>query len=938
MTDERRPDGDAHDPTAEAPSGTMQQTPTEAVAPSDETAPPEVLADPDETVAVTAPETSPAPGPTLESASAEPEEAEAEAEAAAAEVAAPEPAEPGTEPEPAEPGTEPEPAEPGTEPEPAEPEAAAPEVAEPEAIGPDPAEAEAEAASPESAEPVPSAPATEPSAPDAQTRPEPVDESVPVATGSPSDTIGRSDGDGSPRQTEPVQPSPDVPTPVAPDAPASEDAAGDTDSDASGDQHAPAPDDSTAPALDDTAVWTPQSWSRSPVPDPTAQDTATTSLDTASVAGPSTPVSASADRESRSGPADPAPVPARVSTRPSPPVPSAQPGPDPSPESGLPERTEPRSESSAHAAPVGHETAPGRDGSPMDVFPDERRPRRWHRVLGLVGAVLVVLGGAYVGAQWLWAERVPPGATVAGVEIGGLEADEAVARLDESLRAATSEPLPVAAGEKRTTLDPVAAGLVLDTDATVAQMTGFSLEPARLWHQVFGVGVVDPVTEVDGDALAAAVTVLEDSLVTPPVDGSVLFVDGTPQTTDAVAGTALDVDGTTGLLVDGWLTAPRPIDLPTLVTEPDITQAEVDETVATLAGPLARAPVAVAVGEQLAELPVDVVTSAATFVPHEGGLELVMDGAALVEAVVVRTTDLLISPADASFEFQDGVPVIVGGVQGTTLDPEQVGAAVAAAGTASDRTARVDLVEVDPEQTTAELEGLGVTTKVAEFSTPLTNDADRNHNLTLGASRVNGTLLRPDDVFSLTDTLAPITTAGGYRQAGVVVNGVLTQGTGGGLSQMGTTVYNAGFFAGLEDVEHRPHSYYFSRYPEGREATIYDGVLDVKLGNNTPYGVLLQSWVAGGRLHVAVWSTPYWTVEHSTSGRSGIVAPKTVYNTSAGCISQSAGNPGFQVTVTRRLLLEGEVQHEESNSWKYQPQNAIVCGPAPGSPEQPPAG
>src|SRR5690606_16856973 len=189
------------------------------------------------------------------------------------------------------------------------------------------------------------------------------------------------------------------------------------------------------------------------------------------------------------------------------------------------------------------------------------------------------------------------------------------------------------------------------------------------------------------------------------------------------------------------------------------------------------------------------------------------------------------------------------------------------------------------------------------FSTGSLGTADRVHNLTLGASKVNGTLLRPGEVFSLNDTLAPITREGGYRGASVVVNGVLQQGVGGGLSQMGTTVYNAGFFAGLEDVEHRPHSYYFSRYPEGREATIYGDVLDVKIGNNTPYGVLFQSWVSGGRLHVAIWSTKYWTVEHWTSGRSNVVPPKTIYNTSPGCISQGSGSPGFSVTVGRRLLL-----------------------------------
>lgn len=581
--------------------------------------------------------------------------------------------------------------------------------------------------------------------------------------------------------------------------------------------------------------------------------------------------------------------------------------------------------------------------SPMDDFPDEERSRRWPRLLGLVAAGVVVLAGLYVGGAWAAQDRVPPGTTVAGVEIGGRTADEAAALLEDRLATVSTDPVPVAAGEKRTSLDPAAAGLELDVPATVAQVTGFGLEPARLWRQVFGGDVVDPVTRVDEDALDAALGTVADSLQTPPVDGTLAFVDGAPEGTDAVEGTSVDEDAAAQLLVDEWLTAARPVELPTVVAEPEITSEEVDRAVVDLARPLADAPVTVAVAEQIAEIPADVLTSLATFAPEDGDLELRLDGEGLVEAVVARTRDLLTNPADASFAFENGAPVIVPGEPGTTLDPEALAEAVAEAGTGEDRTARVELVEVDPEQSTAELEALGVTTKVSEFSTPLTADADRNHNLTVGANRVDGRLVRPDEVFSLTDALGPITTESGYRQSGVVVNGVLTKGTGGGLSQMGTTVYNAAFFAGMEDVEHQPHSYYFSRYPAGREATIYEGVLDVKFRNTTPYGVLLQSWVADGRLHVAMWSTPYWTVEEWTSGRSNVVHPTTVHNTSSECIAQSAGSPGFSVTVGRRLLLEGEVKDEQTWTWRYKPQNAIVCGPPPAPaepapPATPPAG
>lgn len=553
-----------------------------------------------------------------------------------------------------------------------------------------------------------------------------------------------------------------------------------------------------------------------------------------------------------------------------------------------------------------------------------------------MSAGVVVLAGAYVAAAWGWSDRVPPGTTVAGVEIGGLGSDDAVGLLGESLASATTEPIPVAMGDRRTTVLPETAGLSLDVRATVDSVTGFDLEPAGLWHQLFGTGPADPVTVVDDDALDLALTDLAADLLIEPVNGTLVLVDGSADSTPAQTGTALDEPAARDALVSGWLTAPRPVELPSTVVEPEITQDEVDEAVDGVAQRLVGAPVVVSVAGQIAELPVDVLASAASFVPRDGELELRLDGEQLVEAVTARTTDLFTSPSDATFSFDQTGPVIVPGVPGTTLDPELLADAVADAATGSNRTAEVELTETDPEETTEALEALGVTEIVSEFSTPLTSEPRRTKNIIQGAENINGTLVRPDEVFGLTEALGPLDAAHGFVQAGAIINGEHADAWGGGLSQVSTTTYNAAFFAGFEDVEHTPHSEYFRRYPEGREATIFTGVIDLKWRNNTPYGALVQAWVADGRMHVRIWSTPYWTVETSTSGRSSVVAPKKVYSQSPTCSGQRAGNPGFRVTVHRTVLLGDEVHSEESWNVRYRPQNEVVCG-SPPTPDPEPA-
>jgi vancomycin resistance protein YoaR len=578
---------------------------------------------------------------------------------------------------------------------------------------------------------------------------------------------------------------------------------------------------------------------------------------------------------------------------------------------------------------------PAPPGSPMDVFPDHQHPRRWPRVLGIGAAGALVLGGAYVAALWLTSDRVPAGTVVAGVEIGSLRADDAVATLTDALAGASTEPIPVAAGGRRTALDPVAAGLSLDAAATVDQVTGFGLEPGRLWRQVFGGGAVDPVTTVDDDALAGTVGEVADALRTDPVNGTVVFVDGQATTTDPVDGVAVDEQGAAELLADAWLTAPRPVELPTEVTGPDIDAAALDAAVGDLARPLVAAPIVVEVAGQRAELPAEVLAGAATFVPDGDALELQLDGELLAEAVTVRTTNLLNAPADATFAFTDGVPVVVPGTPGTTLDPDALASAVAAAAMSSDRVARTELVASDPAASTAELESLGITEVVSEFSTPLTSEPRRTLNITNGASKISGTLVRPGDTFSLTDALGPIDAAHGYVEAGAIVSGEHTDAWGGGLSQISTTTFNAAYFAGMEIVEHTPHSEWFARYPEGREATIFTGVIDMKWRNDTPYGALVQAWVQDGRVYVRIWGTKYWTVESTTSGRSGVVAPTTVYSQSPTCEAQNAGNPGFTVTVTRRVLLGSTEASTDSWTTRYRPQNEIVCGPEPTAPPAP---
>ena len=126
-------------------------------------------------------------------------------------------------------------------------------------------------------------------------------------------------------------------------------------------------------------------------------------------------------------------------------------------------------------------------------------------------------------------------------------------------------------------------------------------------------------------------------------------------------------------------------------------------------------------------------------------------------------------------------------------------------------------------------------------------------------------------MFSLNGIVGERTVANGFTEGYIISDGILVTDLGGGVSQMATTTFNPAFFAGLEDVEHKPHSFYIDRYPMGREATVAWGSVDLRFKNDTPYGVLVTADVTpstpttSGVVTVSMWSTKFWDITSRTS-------------------------------------------------------------------------
>ncbi|MFP4698561.1 MAG: VanW family protein, partial [Eubacteriales bacterium] len=129
----------------------------------------------------------------------------------------------------------------------------------------------------------------------------------------------------------------------------------------------------------------------------------------------------------------------------------------------------------------------------------------------------------------------------------------------------------------------------------------------------------------------------------------------------------------------------------------------------------------------------------------------------------------------------------------------------------------------------------------------------RTENLKVGASKINGVILHPNDSFSAHDQLSPVNEANGYKAAPIIVNGVLEDGLGGGICQVATTLYNAVLLSELEVLERKNHSMKITYSEISMDAALYGDILDFKFKNSTDYPIYIESYIEGDRLYMNIY-------------------------------------------------------------------------------------
>ncbi len=558
------------------------------------------------------------------------------------------------------------------------------------------------------------------------------------------------------------------------------------------------------------------------------------------------------------------------------------------------------------------------------------------RTAGIVaGAVFGALAVLYTVDLLLSSGDVPRGVTVAGVDIGGESRVDAEQALRDAIEPRLTEPVDVAIGDESARVDPVKAGLTIDWQGTLDRAGDQPLNPITRLTSLFTSREVGVATTADNAALTAAVEALRVKTDRAPAEGGIRFDGVTPVAVEPKEGLHLDAPGARRALIDGWATGDT-VDLPVDTTPVKTTHEGVRRALDEIATPAVSGPVVVHGKGKDARLEPPAIARALTFSPDgKGRLTAKINHKKVVGALRPQLASTEVEGKDAQIVFGSGAPTIEPSVNGEGVNwKKSLNPLLDVLRKTRDRELTATYAAKPAKVTTDAAKKLGIKEVIGEFTTG-GFASDSGVNIRTVADEVDGAIVKPGDTFSLNGHTGPRTAAQGYVEAGVIENGAPSREVGGGISQFATTLYNAAYFAAMTDAGHREHSYYISRYPAAREATVFqnpDGssVIDLKFTNQSPTGIAIQTIWTPSSITVKIWGTKHFEVESVTGDRTNFTEPETKQGPAENC-HPSTGGQGFTTSDTRiiRDAKTGAEVSRKTRTVRYNSHPKIVCGKPP---------
>lgn len=238
-----------------------------------------------------------------------------------------------------------------------------------------------------------------------------------------------------------------------------------------------------------------------------------------------------------------------------------------------------------------------------------------------------------------------------------------------------------------------------------------------------------------------------------------------------------------------------------------------------------------------------------------------IDTEAVEKVISEKFSKLEGAAVDATIKRENGKFVITDGKAGIKVDMEVSARNIKTHFEENDwefqgaETITLVTIVDEPDVTKAHLQQ--IQDVLGTYSTSFKANNNRGKNIANATSRINGIVLMPGEVMSASDSMGSRNAANGYLEAGSYLNGETVETYGGGVCQVSTTLYNAVILAELEITERSSHSMIVDYVKPSMDAAISEGVLDLKIKNNTEAPIYIEGYTNGGTLTFTVYGKEY---------------------------------------------------------------------------------
>jgi vancomycin resistance protein YoaR len=570
-------------------------------------------------------------------------------------------------------------------------------------------------------------------------------------------------------------------------------------------------------------------------------------------------------------------------------------------------------------------------------------------VLVAVELIVVMALGWFLGPGL--EDRFVPGVWVWEVPLGGMSLDQAAQELDASLP--LRDPRIVLAGPdgQRWSFSAADMGMSVDVASTLAQAyeMGHTNQGAEALGErlslILNGARVPPILTWERAAALETLARVAQEIDLEPQDATVRLEGADVVLLPGRTGRRFEITPTLESLIP-YLYALEPMEAAIRVTDlpPSVSDSQAQQALSMAEAILAE-PLTLLVPDPLEgdpgpwQVSPDVLARMITIRLDGDGVSVDLDEAQLAEYLGPLAMALYREPVDATFDFDPEVVelvILTSSVTGREMD---VAASVAKVNEALDTGQHLvplvinELQPAVPDSLTAE--DLGVRELVAVGESYFTGSSSaRDSNIRLGASKFDGVVVPPGEIFSFNEHLGDVTPEAGYDESYVIIGNRTVPGVGGGICQVATTAFRAAYFGGYPIVERWPHAYRVGYYElggfgPGFDATIYSPLVDFRFKNDTLYHVIIHTEVdtARARLRFLFYSTDTGRRVEQIGPEWGdpipAGAPVYEYDPSmpAGSVKQiESSHSGLDATLGRTVYdPEGTLLYEDEFVSKFIP-------------------